>query len=632
MATWYRNGTVTVTSGSKNVAGVDTLWTSQASVGDVFTIDGTKIYEIESIADNTHLTLKTAYSGSTASGAAYSIVRNFTSTTNAGLAAKISALLVDWQNREDELLAWQSGSALGGYRSNGTVASPVNNDPQAGYYPLTNALGIKQYVACPAKLLSGAVGSNTDTIDGFHASQTPAANQIPVFNSAGRLVLDGTDDGSSKIQTSGTIRANRYHGSGQFDNFSMRASGKAVQVGCASSIGYIYSYDQDAKGYLPLHIRGNNMMFSGGRILAGPTLPIDDELSAFQVNGKVAATNGFLVNKSSSSTSNAEGLCTSSDKSTMTIYSFASGAGESWSGKSGIYLSTSKNDCSFNIWQGPANRFNVYSGTGEVLINTTSLIDASAKLQVNGTIYSTSLVMPNLSISPSSIGPTSDGSDNSFYMVRGGGSGASARGSFIACYGNEHVTNPGNLTILSGIGDVNIYTGSSGSLRSKILSTGEVLIAQSNSIGTDYKLQVGGPIYAQGLKLDGTTSSDVNTLDYYKEGTFTATGTGFSGTAPTGTATYVRVGKQVTIVLPTLYGTSNATTFTLTGVPSEIVPPSNVNSFPIRINDNGSALTWGCAFPKSDGIFDIRKDPNGSAFTASGTKGIGGGTFVYYLI
>ena len=34
------------------------------------------------------------------------------------------------------------------------------------------------------------------------------------------------------------------------------------------------------------------------------------------------------------------------------------------------------------------------------------------------------------------------------------------------------------------------------------------------------------------------------------EGTFTVTATGFSGTAPTGTARYVRIGKQVTLFLP----------------------------------------------------------------------------------
>ena len=53
MSTWYKAGTVTITNGSANVVGVDTLWASQVSVGDVFTIDGTKLYEIASITDNT---------------------------------------------------------------------------------------------------------------------------------------------------------------------------------------------------------------------------------------------------------------------------------------------------------------------------------------------------------------------------------------------------------------------------------------------------------------------------------------------------------------------------------------------------------------------------------------------------
>lgn len=48
---------------------------------------------------------------------------------------------------------------------------------------------------------------NTDTVDGFHASQTPAANQIPVLNSAGRLVLGGSDDGVNALQVNGTIKS-----------------------------------------------------------------------------------------------------------------------------------------------------------------------------------------------------------------------------------------------------------------------------------------------------------------------------------------------------------------------------------------------------------------------------------------
>lgn len=139
MGVWYRSGTVSVTNGSKNVVGVDTYFTLNAAVGDVFTLGGDTIYEIEAIADDTHLTLVTPYLGVTAAAQSYSVIRNFTGTTNATLASKLTTLLNAWQSREDEFRAWVGGTATGG----------PNSD---GYYPLTDAVGISYSVPCPAKI------------------------------------------------------------------------------------------------------------------------------------------------------------------------------------------------------------------------------------------------------------------------------------------------------------------------------------------------------------------------------------------------------------------------------------------------------------------------------------------------
>jgi len=77
-------------------------------------------------------------------------------------------------------------------------------DTTSGYLKQRNAANSAWITVM---LLATARMSNSDACDGFHASQTPGANQIPVLNSAGRFVLDGTDDGSSKIQTGGIIKA-----------------------------------------------------------------------------------------------------------------------------------------------------------------------------------------------------------------------------------------------------------------------------------------------------------------------------------------------------------------------------------------------------------------------------------------
>ncbi len=117
MATWYREGTVSVTNNSKTVTGSGSLWSSMVTgtvpmikQGDVFTVDGDKWYEIDTIDSHTQITLKTVYLGSTASGSSYAIIRNFTNTTNADLANSLSAVLTKWHNREVDLINWLTGS------------------------------------------------------------------------------------------------------------------------------------------------------------------------------------------------------------------------------------------------------------------------------------------------------------------------------------------------------------------------------------------------------------------------------------------------------------------------------------------------------------------------------------------
>lgn len=99
---WYRIGKVNVTNKSTAVVGTDTYWASAGlHPGDIFSIDDTKSYEVDSIIDNTHLTLKTAYTGSTANGVIYSIIRNFTSSTQAENAAQVTDLVGDMRRYID---------------------------------------------------------------------------------------------------------------------------------------------------------------------------------------------------------------------------------------------------------------------------------------------------------------------------------------------------------------------------------------------------------------------------------------------------------------------------------------------------------------------------------------------------
>lgn len=114
-------------------------------------------------------------------------------------------------------------------------------------------------------------------------------------------------------------------------------------------------------------------------------------------------------------------------------------------------------------------------------------------------------------------------------------------------------------------------------------------------------------------------------------GTFTGTATGFSdATPPSGTFTWHRKGNQVTLNFPTISGTSNATTFTITGMPAALAPTST-QVMPCRVRDNGN---WAFGLFKIVGggsTITIDEDAGAGAFTNSGTKSLGQGTVTYLL-
>lgn len=115
----------------------------------------------------------------------------------------------------------------------------------------------------------------------------------------------------------------------------------------------------------------------------------------------------------------------------------------------------------------------------------------------------------------------------------------------------------------------------------------------------------------------------------YTTDTFTVTATGFSGTAPSGTARWVQIGAQVTVMLPNITGTSNAITCTLTGLPVGLRPTGDTACWG-TLRDSGAYLA-GIVYIKATGVIELYT-ANFGAFTASGTKGLYGPTPVTYLL
>lgn len=132
------------------------------------------------------------------------------------------------------------------------------------------------------------------------------------------------------------------------------------------------------------------------------------------------------------------------------------------------------------------------------------------------------------------------------------------------------------------------------------------------------------------LHYDGTQFNMLGLIG--ARGSFTATGTGFTAN-PTGTAVYSITNNVVTLFIPTLTGTSNATSFTITGLPAAITPTTNHSGFPTQFTNNSVVSTAaGFALIGSSGVITLSQDWTAAAtWSNTGTKAITAVTFCYQL-
>lgn len=119
-------------------------------------------------------------------------------------------------------------------------------------------------------------------------------------------------------------------------------------------------------------------------------------------------------------------------------------------------------------------------------------------------------------------------------------------------------------------------------------------------------------------------------------GSFTLTHTGFT-TAVTSAANFYRIGNVVILNTGNISGTSNATTWTATGIPASIQPTGGLIQT-ITIGDaidSGVGIAATVSLSSGSGTLTFGKGfASGGAFTNTGTKGFSntGGTTFCYLV
>lgn len=123
-----------------------------------------------------------------------------------------------------------------------------------------------------------------------------------------------------------------------------------------------------------------------------------------------------------------------------------------------------------------------------------------------------------------------------------------------------------------------------------------------------------------------TTSNQVVTS---ATGSFTGTLTGCT-TSPTGSIIWIKTGNIVTLTIPSITGTSNSTSCTVTGIPTRL-QPSAARTVTGSYQDNGISAI-GLFQISNTGVLTIFNAAGNSAFfTGSGTKGINSLTVSYAI-
>jgi len=193
-----------------------------------------------------------------------------------------------------------------------------------------------------------------------------------------------------------------------------------------------------------------------------------------------------------------------------------------------------------------------------------------------------------------------------------------------------------NPVVLDSRGEAAIWLGSSLYYMVLKTSTGTQIWTADN---------VGGVVTLSGVQtltnktfvspvLGAATATSINfggsSLSSYISSSFTGTLTGVTATV-TGTVKYVKVGDIVTISVPTLTGTSNAITKTITGMPAAIRPAATKRAITI-VTDNGGSPVSGEVFIYDTGIMDFYITLAAGAWTGSGAVTVAAFDYTYVAV
>ena len=254
------------------------------------------------------------------------------------------------------------------------------------------------------------------------------------------------------------------------------------------------------------------------------------------------------------------------------------------------------------------------TGSAGSVANALTFTSALNTGDVSGTTFNGSVARTigyqSIGAAPSAVYPVSQ-PPNGYILV--GNAGGTAFGQ-VAMSGDATISSTGAITVakLNGVAEANFarlagptFTGTP-TLPTGTIATTQTAGNNTTAIATTafvtavaaLKANLAGSssqaFVASTLTTSGTTGgvifpnatatgASATTLSWYEEGSFTGTLTGCT-TSPTATIRFVRVGKTVTVTLPTLTGTSSSSGCTITGSPTSLKPATAATAICIIMN------------------------------------------------
>jgi hypothetical protein len=198
--------------------------------------------------------------------------------------------------------------------------------------------------------------------------------------------------------------------------------------------------------------------------------------------------------------------------------------------------------------------------------------------------------------------------------------------SIPAAVGANTLTVTGPANFYAGVFTANATSGQSlgVNIAGGTTSADSALLVKDVTSAKTY-LNVRGDGVLQGWSATQSAVQDM-TVD---NGVFSGTFTGYASGIPNN-VTWARYGKLVMLNMPLFASTSNATTFTMTGLPAALQPTTIGHECFVSAEDNGANVI-GIASITNTGTITFYKSVSGGAWTGSGTKGMRNCTLCYFL-